>query len=131
MTSSSGVICARPKVRARTAAGVQACRREPTQRQRLAVGAPNFLWTIKPLQNRTNLASAIPPHTTDKSINQNCADHQLVSVNERLACRLCHRTHYGIGFSMTKTQLFSSVTKLSSIKERKEVLVNSWLTCYR
>ncbi len=24
--------------------------REPTQRQRLAVGAPNFLWTIKPLQ---------------------------------------------------------------------------------
>ncbi len=24
--------------------------REPTQRQRLAVGASNFLWAIKPLQ---------------------------------------------------------------------------------
>ncbi len=44
------MICARPKVRARTAAGVQACTREPTQRQRLADGAPNFLWAIKPLQ---------------------------------------------------------------------------------
>ncbi len=50
MTLSCGVICARPKVRARTAVGVQACTREPTERQRLAVGAPNFLWAIKPLQ---------------------------------------------------------------------------------
>ncbi len=30
---------------------LQACTREPTQRQRLAVGALNFLWTIMPLQD--------------------------------------------------------------------------------
>ncbi len=65
------------------------------------------------------MASAIPPHTTDKCINQNCADHQLVSVNERLACRRFRRTHYlnGIGNSMTKTQLFLSLKKIKQYKK--------------
>ncbi len=45
MTLSCGVIRARQNGRAL----LQACTREPTQRQRLAVGAPNFLWAIKPL----------------------------------------------------------------------------------
>ncbi len=30
--------------------GSEVCMHEPTQRQRLVFGAPNFLWAIKPLQ---------------------------------------------------------------------------------
>ncbi len=76
-------------------------------------------WT----KNCISLKRTIPSHTTDERINQNCA-HQLVSVNERLACHLCGRTHYlkGIWFSVAKTQLFSSFKKIKQYKKTERCI---------
>ncbi len=69
MTLSCGVIYARPKLRART--------REPTQRQWLVIGAPNFLRAIKPLQIRLKVSVTL---TIREKFNWTCG---YVSVGQR------------------------------------------------
>ncbi len=39
------------------------CTRESTQRQRLAAGAPNYLWVIKPLQTFRMQSTEFPQET--------------------------------------------------------------------